>query len=176
MTDKKYELKEVKVKLFLEEGTSLYSNETIDSPDAGIAVMKNLLSNLDREMAVIVNLDVHLRPINYNIVSMGDIRQTLIDPRNIFKSTILSNANGIIMFHNHPSGEVSPSVDDVKVTKRLLYGCNILGITMYDHVIVGAGNGKIYSFHDNQPDLFEDRRINQIINRIDRTIEDEMGM
>ena len=84
---------------------------------------------------------------------LGDVykRQTLnialVHPREVFKSAILSNAAGIILLHNHPSGECTPSESDIKTTKQLVECGNLMQIPVKDHVIVGGGN--YYSFREN---------------------------
>ena len=113
-----YKLPCVRVELKVSEGDSLYSARKISSPKEAVDVMKELLSRLDREYVVEVNLDATSRPINYNIVSIGGIASSLAPMNNIFKSAILSNASSIMLFHNHPSGDVTPSKEDFDVTER----------------------------------------------------------
>jgi len=150
-----YSLKEVNVRLCLKEGNIYFSDKPIDGPDAGIEIMKDVLANLDREMVCVVNLESRLKPINFNVVAVGSLDICPATISNIFKSSILSNASKIMMFHNHPSGDPTPSMQDVWMTERLIEAGNLLQINLLDHVIVGAFGGEMYSFRTNMPELFE---------------------
>ena len=101
------------------EQPPLYSDSPMDSPEAAIRVMQEFLSQMDRELFCIVNLQADLKPINMNVVSVGALDHAVTHPREVFKSAILSNAVGILMIHNHPSGSLTPSKADIAVTDRL---------------------------------------------------------
>jgi len=150
-----YELKEVDVRLVLREGTSLYSTERLSDPKKVVQVMREAMKDFDREMVCVVNLDAKMRPINYHVVSIGDINASVVPVRNVFKTAILSNAVGIMLLHNHPSGDISPSREDRDVTRRVIKAGKLMDIPLIDHVIIGAINGKIYSFEEEDPELFE---------------------
>lgn len=125
----------------------LISTEKMDSPKAAIHVMSEFLSQMDRELVCVVNLQSDMKPINMNIVSMGALSESLVHPRELMKSAILSNAHSFMMIHNHPSGNLVPSKDDVLVTDRMHQVGELLGIQMVDHIITGRGN-EYYSFHE----------------------------
>ena len=125
----------------------LISTEKMDSPKAAIHVMSEFLSQMDRELVCVVNLQSDMKPINMNIVSMGALSESLVHPREMMKSEILSNAHSFMMIHNHPSGNLVPSIDDVIVTDRMHQVGELLGIQMVDHIITGRGN-EYYSFHE----------------------------
>lgn len=157
-----YELKQVQVRLKLSEAEPLYSTEQITTPDKAVSVMAQALSQLDREYCCVVNLDAAKHPINFNIVSIGDVNQAQVPIQNVFKSAILSNAEGIMMFHNHPSGSLQASRGDIEVTKRLVEAGKIMNIPVIDHIIVAGGaaeNGvpRHFSFRKNRPDMFEEK-------------------
>ena len=80
-------------------------------------------------------------------MSIGTVNVSLAEPREIFKHSILNNAAGIILVHNHPSGDCEPSREDRRLTKRIEKCGELLGIEMYDHVIIGDG---YYSFRENR--------------------------
>ena len=84
-----------------------------------------------------------------NIVSMGVLDQSMVHPREIFKSAILSNAHSMLMMHNHPSGSLEPSVEDIRITDRMEQVGMILGIPLADHLIVGRGM-EYYSFREKE--------------------------
>lgn len=81
-----------------------------------------------------------------NVVSIGTLNQALVSPREVFKSSILSNAAGFFAFHCHPSGNPSPSREDAIATQRLKEAGELLEIQMVDHLIVGCGSGRSFSF------------------------------
>ena len=132
------------------EQPPLYSNEPMNNPDVAIRVMNEFLSQMDRELFCIVNLQADLTPINMNIVSVGSLNEALINPREIFKSAILSNA------HNHPSGNLTPSTSDIQTTARMQELGELMGISLVDHIITGR-NGNYYSFRDKGE--FPDSRV-----------------
>ncbi|MEE1227331.1 MAG: JAB domain-containing protein [Lachnospiraceae bacterium] len=150
-----YELKKVEVRLALKEQPGLYSTQELSGPVQAIAVMSEAMKELDREMVCVVNLDSQLRPINYNIVTMGTVNSAAVPVQNVFKSAILSNANSIMLLHNHPSGNVEPSADDRRITKRLMEAGKLMGIPLTDHIIVGTGGMNWYSFYTEQAYLFQ---------------------
>lgn len=129
------------------EQPPLYSNEPMNNPDVAIRVMNEFLSQMDRELFCIVNLQADLTPINMNIVSVGSLNEALINPREIFKSAILSNAHSMMLIHNHPSGNLTPSTSDIQTTARMQELGELMGISLVDHIITGR-NGNYYSFRD----------------------------
>lgn len=89
------------VNIRLVQDKTLYSNEKIDSPESAVHILSNELKMYDREVAAIINIQVDGRPININIISMGGLDQAIIEPAQVFKSAILSNAKDIMLLHNH---------------------------------------------------------------------------
>lgn len=138
------------------EQPPLYSKEPMNNPDAAIRVMNGFLSQMDRELFCIVNLQADLTPINMNIVSVGSLNEALINPREIFKSAILSNAHSMMLIHNHPSGNLTPSTLDIQTTARMQELGELMGISLVDHIITGR-DGNYYSFRDKGE--FPDSRI-----------------
>ena len=120
---------------------SLYSADRISSPEDAVRVIAKELATYDREVFAVLNLKTNGQPINLNICSMGTLDSSIVSPREIFKSSILSNAGAFIGVHNHPSGSISPSQEDKDVTKRLLSCSELLGIRMLDHIIIGGETG-----------------------------------
>ena len=138
------------------EQPPLYSKEPMNNPDAAIRVMNEFLSQMDRELFCIVNLQADLTPINMNIVSVGSLNEALINPREIFKSAILSNAHSMMLIHNHPSGNLTPSTSDIQTTARMQELGELMGISLVDHIITGR-DGNYYSFRDKGE--FPDSRV-----------------
>lgn len=138
-------LKQVAIRLV--EQPPLYSETPMDGPEAVVRVMHDLLADMDREIFCIVNLQSDLRPINMNIVSVGALDHTIAHPREIFKSAILSNASRMLLVHNHPSGVLAPSKEDIQTTARIQEAGELLGIPLVDHIIVAKGQ-EYYSFKE----------------------------
>ena len=90
-----------------------------------------------------------MTPINMNIVSVGALDASLAHPREILKSPILSNAAQVMAFHNHPTGNLTPSEQDIQTTDRLQKLFDLAGIPLLDHIIVGDAH-RYYSFRENQ--------------------------
>ena len=99
-------------------------------------LVKDELSNSDREILLSVMLTSKNQLIGVETVSIGSISATSMSPREVFKSAILANAVGIILCHNHPSGELTPSKEDIQITKLLVDAGKLLGIKVLDHLIV----------------------------------------
>ena len=95
------ELQIVNIRLVREP--SIYSERQLDSPQAVLELMSKELAQYDREIFCILNMKSNGQVINMNMVSMGTLDAALVSPREVFKSSILSNASGIIAIHNHPS-------------------------------------------------------------------------
>ena len=143
----KNELKQVSVRLVKEAG--IYSDREIHTKFDAIEIMGKELSTYDREVFCVLNLKSSGAVINMNIVSMGTLNSSLVSPREVFKSSILSNAAYVIAIHNHPSGTVKPSREDFLTTKRLVECGKLLDIPLIDHLIVANRSNEIYSFAEN---------------------------
>ena len=99
-------------------------------------LVKDELSNSDREMLLSVMLTNKNQLIGVETVSIGSVSATTMFFREVFKSAILANAVSIILCHNHPSGELTPSNEDIQFTKLLVDAGKLLGIKVLDHIIV----------------------------------------
>ena len=131
----KFELEQVAIRMVRER--PLYSETPIRSPEDAIRVMADALLDYDREVFAIVNFQSDMRPINFSIISMGCLNSSLVHPREVIKASILSNASGVILFHNHPSGDPTPSKEDVRITRRIQSAGSMIGIELLDHIIIG---------------------------------------
>ena len=147
MTETPYSLDKVAIRMVKEP--PLYSSTPVRSPDDAVRLMAEMLKGYDREVFCIVNFRNDMTPINMNIVSMGTLNASLVHPREILKSSILSNAAHVMAFHNHPSGSLSPSQEDIQITDRLQKLLDLAGIPLLDHIIIGYGD-RYYSFRENQ--------------------------
>lgn len=100
----------------------------------------------DREHFVVLCLSARRRVIARETVSIGTLSASLVHPREVFKPAIMANAAAIIIAHNHPSGDFSPSAEDREATKRIMRAGEILGIPLLDHVIVSTAG--YFSFRE----------------------------
>lgn len=121
----------------VKESSLLYKQRAICSPESGYDLLKQFLSDKDREHFIVVSLDTKNQPVSINICHIGSLNASIIHPREVMKSAILSNAASIIVGHNHLSGEAELSKEDIEVTKRLAEAGKIIGIDVLDHIIVG---------------------------------------
>lgn len=119
------------------EATYKSEYRVLSSPLDAYQFIRGILENCDREEFLVVMLDCRNRVIGVNRISIGSINASIAHPREVFKAAILSNASTIMLSHNHPSGDPSPSAEDLALTTRLKQGAELLGIPIIDHVIVG---------------------------------------
>lgn len=143
-----YNLDVVHVRLVKE--ASFYSEKPLKYPRDVQELMAKEMAEYDREAMCILNLTMDGKVINMNVASIGTINAALVSAREIFKCSILSNAAGIIMIHNHPSGNLEPSKEDILVTKKMIKCGELMGIDVKDHIIVGGRSGEIFSFQENE--------------------------
>lgn len=141
-----YKLDLVSVRLV--KDTSLLSEHQIKHPEDAVAIMADFLCEMDREVLCILNLKSDGTPINGHIASIGALNQTMAHPRELLKTAILSNAASMIMLHCHPSGSLTPSKEDVQMTDRMIQACDLVGIPLIDHIIVGNNCREMFSFHE----------------------------
>ena len=123
----------------VKESSFLYQTRTISSPNDAYEMIKEQLEGLDREQFIIACLNTKNEPTNISVVSVGTLNKAIVHPREVFKTAILSNAASIMAFHNHPSGETTPSQQDIQLTNRLYEAGELLGIKLLDHLIIGDG-------------------------------------
>jgi DNA repair protein RadC len=120
----------------------------INEPSDAYELVKDELVNSDREMFLSIMLTVKNVLIGVETVSVGSIVAITVAPRDVFKSAILANAVAIIVCHNHPSGELTPSINDVAITKLLVNAGELLGIKVLDHLIVSnQGYKSLIDYH-----------------------------
>lgn len=147
MEDQKaFQLDVVSVRLV--RNAPIFSEQKITGPLEAVSLVGEMLCEMDREVVCIINLKSDGTPINCNFASMGAINLTVAEPRELFKSAILSNAARMIMVHNHLSGRLEPSKEDTVLTDRILKLSGLLGIPLSDHIIVGGDNSSYFSFKE----------------------------
>ncbi len=97
------------------------------------------LRDAKREHFVVVNLDARHRVMSERMISVGSLTSSIVHPREVFRPALREAAAAVVLVHNHPSGDPTPSDEDVAITRRLLRASELIGIRILDHVIVGDG-------------------------------------
>lgn len=145
-------VKAVEIIAAIELGKRVYYNKNIEEIDFSntrkvYEYFKNILINEQQENFYAVYLNTKNKVISYKLLFKGTINKSCVHPREIFKLAFLESAYSIIVLHNHPSGEVTPSKEDIEVTTSLIKIGKLVGIPVLDHIIIGKNN--YYSFYEN---------------------------
>lgn len=109
---------------------------SISTPRECAPVLINLLEREPVEVMVALYLSTRHELLCFQEISRGSLDATVIHPRDLFKGALLANAAGIILGHNHPSGDPSPSRDDLALTRRLISAGDLVGVDILDHIVV----------------------------------------
>jgi len=120
---------------------------SITNPKIIYDLFKYDFFNLEQEHLIVIFLDTKKQIIAYKTIFVGTINKIIVNPREIFKEALFNNAVYIILLHNHPSGDVTPSKEDIEFTKNVKEVGILIGIPLIDHLIIG--HDKYYSFYDN---------------------------
>ena len=115
----------------------LVENKKVTSPKEVYKIIAEYLKGVDREHLVLITLDTKNVITSITTISIGSLNTSIVHPREVFKTAILSNAASIILAHNHPSGDSTPSKEDINITDRIKESGKILGIDLLDHLIIG---------------------------------------
>ena len=127
------------------------SNEVINTSAKALETV-TCLRDLDHEEVWLLYLSAGCRFLGSEMVSKGTLTHTSIDNRTILRRALLCNAVGIIILHNHPSGDPSPSSADIKFTRSLHRACSLIGVNLLDHIIVS--DKSFFSFADEKENEF----------------------
>ena len=126
----------------------------LDRPEAVYAYLKDILETYPHQESFwVVFLTTRHHAMGRQMVTLGTATASLAHPREVFRAAIIAGCTGIVLAHNHPSGDPAPSAADIQVTRQLREASRILGIDLVDHVVLGrpemdpAGRG-FYSFRD----------------------------
>lgn len=136
--DETFKLDVVSVRLV--KDAVLYSDKRINCPEDAIELLYPIMQEFDREVVCVINLNSANKPINVNFASIGALNYAIVNPRELFKTSILSNASSMILVHNHPSGSLTPSKEDIQTTDRMAHLCKLMDIRLTDHIIIGDSN------------------------------------
>lgn len=117
-------------------------NKTVNSPDHVLSVARDFLGMHEdtEEYGYMLCLNTKLCLTSVFQISHGTVNSAMMGPREIFQKALLANAVSIIVLHNHPSGDCTPSIEDIRVTERLVQAGDMIGIQVLDHMIVGGNS------------------------------------
>ncbi|MBI5402509.1 MAG: DNA repair protein RadC [Ignavibacteriae bacterium] len=111
------------------------TTEAITEPSIAFKMFKDKVTDYFKEHFIICCLDVRNRIITVEVISVGTLTSSLVHPREVFELAIKKHSASIMIAHNHPSGDCSPSEDDIKISKRIYEAGKILGIELIDHIV-----------------------------------------
>lgn len=142
-------IRELKVKYSQKTSklNKIITDSTISSPENIWNYTRDYFEAEPVESVLAIFLNSANKIIGYTVVSKGTINQSLIHPREVFKGAVLANASAVILTHNHPSGNLNPSEEDLSITERVRKAGDILGINLLDHIIVSDAG--FYSLREN---------------------------
>ncbi len=127
------------LRYYVSEVTRTYRPmRTVDSCESAADLFRRQLAGLDRERLYCALMDTRNGVIGIELVSIGGLDAAFASPREILKPAILQSAAGIIVAHNHPSGDPTPTVQDRAMTERLDKACKLFDVRLLDHIIIGA--------------------------------------
>ena len=127
------------------------AREKIDSPELVYALLAPEMRVLHKESLRVILLDTRYHLLRIQEVSLGSVNESIAHPREVFRPAIISSAYGLIVVHNHPSGDPAPSQSDHSLTRRLAEAAELLQIKLLDHIIIGApaeGRQPYFSFKE----------------------------
>jgi len=127
------------------------SKQKIDSPELVNELVGHEMRQLRKESLRVILLDTRYHFIRAEEVSLGSVNESIAHPRDVFRPAVISSAYAVIVVHNHPSGDASPSQTDHSLTRRLAEAAELLQIKLLDHIIIGApseGNPSYFSFKE----------------------------
>ncbi len=136
----RYRLRRVRCLPFLEA--------RLTTPREAAAMLISILRSEIVEVCGLLCLSTRTEVLAYHELSRGTIDMTFVHPRDVFRTALLAHAASVIVAHNHPSGDVTPSVDDRVVTRRLKDAGQVVGVELTDHLIVSA-DGTYFSFKES---------------------------
>lgn len=135
----------------VQEGTVPFAR--IATPQA-LATHLQELARSDREQMVAVHLNAKNQAVGKQTVSIGTLTGTLVDPSMVFKGALMAGAHALVLAHNHPSGDTTPSSEDDRVTGRIARAGRLLEVRLLDHVILSPSGG-YYSYKEQHPECLE---------------------
>lgn len=131
------------------------THTVMNSPEVAFELWQEVIAvdpnhEPDKEHLITVFLNTKLRVIGYHVVSVGSLNEAVAHPREIFRAAIIAGAYALVLMHNHPSGDPTPSAADLRMTRKVQQGAEIIGISLLDHVVIGTAKSEFAPFHSFQ--------------------------
>ena len=128
-------------------------------PECIAKIGRTIIGDADKECMLVVSLDAKCHPLAVECIAVGRCNNARVEMRDVIKSTLLSNATAIVLLHNHPSSDITPSEEDLSFTKRVKEATDFVGMTLLDHVIIGSCNEEFYSMKESEEwEMIQDER------------------
>lgn len=131
-----FELAKKALKYKAKKEVERIKQKSVTSPDNIVPLIRSQITDYKKEHFFVINFDVRNRYLDIETISVGTLNTSLVHPRETFKGAIKKHAHSVMVAHNHPSGDLNPSQEDINITKRLKESGKILGIELLDHIII----------------------------------------
>jgi DNA repair protein RadC len=131
-----FELAKKALKYRAKKEAGRIKQKSVTSPDNIVPLIRSQITDYKKEHFFVINFDVRNRYLDIETISVGTLNTSLVHPRETFKGAIKKHAHSVMVAHNHPSGDLNPSQEDINITKRLKESGKILGIELLDHIII----------------------------------------
>ena len=173
MNRKEYRFYAYKLHMVKEQEILFLNRDTITNSAFGARLIKKVIWELgqtDRENFVVVMLNSQLKPIGANLVSSGSLAQCTVQPREIIKAALNMPCKALMLGHNHPSGDPSPSVEDKLITLMIMASAHLFDVQVLDHIIVDMDSDAYLSFADEK--IIEDtkQKVRGVMDQIPNTL------
>lgn len=144
-----YRIKLVSFAVAREAVPAWSSRKLVNVPATVAAIAREIIPDDAKEHFAVLLLDAQLRLVAAHVVSTGTLNASLVHPRDVFGPAVrLMGVSSVVLIHNHPSGDVTPSREDLRLTKQLVDAGKLLDISVHDHVILGSGTEAFRSLAD----------------------------
>lgn len=166
---KEYQFYAYKLHMVKEQEIHFLSDQAIHNSFSGSQLIKNVIRQLgqtDRENFVVVMLNTKLKPIGTNLVSTGSLTRSIVQPREVVKAAINMPCRSLILGHNHPSGDPSPSMEDKIITRMIMASAHLFDLEILDHIIVDMDSDAYLSFADEKIIEHTKRKVCSVLDHI----------
>lgn len=134
----------------IRDGRSAPLAHPIRRPEDIEPILKGMLCDLPQEQFWVIHLNTRHVPFGMQMISQGSLSASIVHPRDVFRDAVICSTHGLILAHNHPSGDPTPSEEDVEITQRLRRAGELFGIEILDHLIISSDDEtRAYSFREN---------------------------
>ena len=165
---KEYSVYAYKMQMIKEREIRFVADSKVENCVAADKLMRHAIAALgqtDRENFMVAMMNVKLKPVGVNLVSMGGLSQCPLHPREVIKAALGLPCAALIIGHNHPSGDISPSREDTMATRKIIIAAEFFGIDVLDHIIVDMASDRYYSYAEHDSFKTMKREVKNLIPR-----------